>query len=95
LEILHQHLGHLNYGTVKHLVREGLATGVNLSKQDLKSEPPICAACVEGKMKRASFPRSETDRAAGLLDLVHSDLWGPAPVTSLGGYRYIITFTDD
>ena len=26
---------------------------------------------------------------------IHTDLWGPSPVTSLGGRRYYITFTDD
>ena len=29
------------------------------------------------------------------LELVHSDLWGPAPVTSLGGASYYMTFIDD
>ena len=31
----------------------------------------------------------------GKLELVHMDLWGPAPVASLGGSRYYITFIDD
>jgi transposase InsO family protein len=26
---------------------------------------------------------------------VHSDVWGPSPVTSIGGRKYYITFTDD
>jgi hypothetical protein len=26
---------------------------------------------------------------------VHTDLWGPSPVASLGGHKYYITFTDD
>ncbi|KAL2253255.1 UNVERIFIED_CONTAM: Retrovirus-related Pol polyprotein from transposon TNT 1-94 [Sesamum indicum] len=29
------------------------------------------------------------------LELVHTDLWGPAPVSSLGGSTYYITFVDD
>jgi hypothetical protein len=32
---------------------------------------------------------------SGKLELVHTDLWGPAPVASLGGSRYYITFIDD
>ena len=31
----------------------------------------------------------------GKLELVHMDLWGPAPVAPLGGSRYYITFIDD
>ena len=29
------------------------------------------------------------------LELVHTDLWGPSLVASLGGSRYNITFIDD
>ena len=29
------------------------------------------------------------------LELVHTDLWGPSPVASLGDSRYYITFIDD
>ncbi|KAJ0859324.1 putative RNA-directed DNA polymerase [Helianthus annuus] len=31
----------------------------------------------------------------GLLDYVHSDLWGPARVASKGGTNYILTIIDD
>ena len=30
-----------------------------------------------------------------ILDFVHSDLWGSARVTSIGGARYMLTFIDD
>lgn len=29
------------------------------------------------------------------FQLVHSDLWGPAHITSTAGYRYYIHFVDD
>ncbi|GJZ24612.1 retrovirus-related pol polyprotein from transposon TNT 1-94 [Tanacetum coccineum] len=29
------------------------------------------------------------------LDYIHSDLWGPSPVTSRGGKRYMLTIIDD
>ena len=31
----------------------------------------------------------------GPLDYIHSDLWGPARVTSVGGASYMLTIIDD
>ena len=31
----------------------------------------------------------------GILDYVHSDLWGPSRKASLGGARYMLTIIDD
>ncbi|KAJ7048563.1 hypothetical protein C8F01DRAFT_919378, partial [Mycena amicta] len=87
-------LGHLSYGQIRHLVRKGLISGVKLSAAELNAPAPICASCAKGKMTRASFPRSEEERAENVLDLVHSDLW-TAPECSLSGSKYAITFTDD
>ncbi|XP_059640894.1 retrovirus-related Pol polyprotein from transposon TNT 1-94 isoform X1 [Cornus florida] len=34
-------------------------------------------------------------RAPSMFDLIHSDVWGPSPVTALSGHRYYVTFIDD
>ncbi|XP_059436188.1 flavonoid 7-O-methyltransferase 1A-like [Corylus avellana] len=49
----------------------------------------------QGKQKKASF--TEVGKAPKLvkLELIHTDLWGPALVASLRGSRYYITFIDD
>jgi hypothetical protein len=95
LEQLHCSLGHLNYHAIKAMVHKGTITGVKLSKKELSTTPPMCASCAKGKATRVSFPASKSGHAKHILDLVHSDLWGPAPVQSVSGHRYIITFTDD
>eukprot|EP00171_Calliarthron_tuberculosum_P022304 IDg22304t1 len=46
-------------------------------------------------MPRAPIPKVSTTRAQDLLELVHSDVAGPLPVTSKGGARYFVTFIDD
>ncbi|RVW83244.1 Retrovirus-related Pol polyprotein from transposon TNT 1-94 [Vitis vinifera] len=43
----------------------------------------------KGKLPELKTPKAEK------LELVHTDLWGPSPVASLGGSRYYITFIDD
>ena len=30
-----------------------------------------------------------------VLDVVHTDVWGPAKTTSMGGSKFYVTFTDD
>ena len=34
-------------------------------------------------------------RAKEVLDLVHTDLYGPISISTRGGYEYFITFIDD
>ena len=40
-------------------------------------------------MKTSRTPKAEK------LELIHTNLWGPSLVASLGGSRYNITFIDD
>ena len=42
-----------------------------------------------------SFLKTGRILKAEKLELIHTDLWGPSPVASLGGSRYYITFIDD
>ena len=46
------------------------------------------------KHKRVKFNTS-THTSKGILDYVHSDLWGPSRKPSLGGARYMLTIIDD
>ena len=52
----------------------------------------ICEACIHGKQRRFPFPPSNK-RAHHKLDIVHSDVCGPLPL-SITGKKYFITFTD-
>ena len=54
----------------------------------------VCQGCADGKHTRVPFPSSIT-KASDVLQLVHSDLFGMLPVTSLGGCSYYMTFIDD
>ncbi|KAL5538576.1 hypothetical protein UlMin_046073 [Ulmus minor] len=55
---------------------------------------PFCDACQFGKSHSLPFQFSEK-RATKPLQLIHTYLWGPAPVTSSYGFKYYIHFIDD
>jgi hypothetical protein len=54
----------------------------------------FCEHCVYGKQSQVRFPSGAT-RANGILELVHSDVFGPVLVPSLGGSLYYVSFIDD
>jgi hypothetical protein len=88
----HRALGHISQTTILHLAKEGLVEGVEV---DLSSTPEFCEACMKAKASRKPFPDETKNRARTYAALVHTDLWGPAQTTSLGGTTYYISFTDD
>jgi hypothetical protein len=55
----------------------------------------LCEHCVYGKHKRVIFLRVRKEKKSERLELVHTDVWGPIHVSSLGGSRYYVTFIDD
>ncbi|MFA1255968.1 GAG-pre-integrase domain-containing protein, partial [Klebsiella pneumoniae] len=55
----------------------------------------FCESCVYEKQKRVSFVKSGKENKKEKLELVHTNVWGPAQVSSLGGSHYYVTFIDD
>jgi hypothetical protein len=51
----------------------------------------ICKGCALGKNVKNPFS-SNNNRSKEILDLIHSDVSGPMPVKSLGGFLYYVTF---
>ena len=62
IEAIHGCLGHLNYPSIRSMIRKGRIRGIKISKAALAAEPPPCPACLKGKMTRALFPLSESGR---------------------------------
>jgi GAG-pre-integrase domain len=58
------------------------------------SKVSLCTDCCKAKAHKLPFSTSLTVTTAP-LQLVHTDLWGPSPITSNSDNRYYIMFTDD
>lgn len=88
LECWHHRLAHPHESILRRLVSSHkLPVSCNkLAK--------VCSSCQLGKSRRLHLP-SRQGSSAKAFDLVHSDVWGPAPTSSLSGCRYYVSFVDD
>ena len=73
------------------LVDRRILTGITVNDRDIE----FCEVCALAKIKRHPFPKSRAHPAQNVGDVIHSDLWGPASVTALGGGLYAILFIDE
>jgi hypothetical protein len=91
LNTWHLRLGHLHQNAVKMLFDKGMATKGSYTGREIEK----CVGCVLGKQHRDSFPTKSGRRATKLLEIVHTDVFGPTQVASMGKSRYFVTFIDD
>ena len=85
----HRRLGHMSEKGMKQLAAEGRIPQLK------KIVTEFCESCVLGKQKKVTFAKVGQKPRAKRLELVHSDVYGPTSVSSLGGSRYYVTFIDD
>ena len=93
LPTLHRQLGHITPDSIRVLIRSGAVDGIQLI--DDKSAL-ICNSCEYAKATRKAIHKEQESPLANAFGAeVHTDLWGPSPIPSLGGRKYYVTFTDD
>jgi hypothetical protein len=88
-ELWHRRMAHLHHGALR-VLRE-IVIGL---PQFGTEHQEVCSGCALGKYTKTSFSSSE-HRAAGVLDLVHSNVCGPMSQMSLSGHEYCVSFIDD
>jgi transposase InsO family protein len=90
---LHRRLGHIAPDTIRALIKSGAVEGIQLIDD---GSALICDSCEHAKTTRKPVRKERDGPLADAFGAeVHSDLWGPSPVPSLGGRKYYVTFTDD
>jgi hypothetical protein len=87
IELWHSRLGHVSLPRIQTLVSRGLLGSVS-------SSPFDCMPCQLGKQPTLPFNNSESI-ASTTFDLIHSDVWGPSPVPTVGGSRYFVIFVNE
>ena len=85
----HKRLGYMSEKDLKNLVGKNLLPSLKSYDLDLYEH------CIYGRHCRVSFMRGVHERKKNLLELVHSDVFGPVNVKSLGGASYFVTFIDE
>jgi hypothetical protein len=84
----HNRLGHPAFPIVQRVISENkLPCSSDFNKES------VCDACQQAKSHQLPYPKS-TSESQFPLDLVFSDVWGPAP-DSVGRKKYYVSFIDD
>ncbi|KAL6294169.1 hypothetical protein ACE6H2_002311 [Prunus campanulata] len=86
LWLWHRRLGHPSFGYMRHLFPDLFSSSCTTDFQ--------CDTCILAKSHRASYPLS-TNKSVTPFALIHSDVWGPSPISTTSGFRWFITFVDD
>jgi transposase InsO family protein len=88
-ELWYKTLAHINYKALPYVRK------VVIGLPELKIDhEDVCKGCGQGKNTKSPSTKSD-NKAEGILELVHSDVCGPMPSTSLSGYVYYVSFIDD
>ena len=87
-ELWHRRFAHLHYKALPDARK--MVTGLREFKVDHEG---FCQGCAAGKHTRGPFPSNES-KTTNILQLIHSDLSGMLPITSLGEYLYYAIFVD-
>ncbi|RVX16039.1 Retrovirus-related Pol polyprotein from transposon RE1 [Vitis vinifera] len=91
VKLWHHRLGHASTDIVTQIMQ---SCNVSFEKNKNTVCSTVCSSCQLVKSHRLPTHLSLSCTSKP-LELVHTDLWGPAPVKSTSGARYFILFLDD
>ncbi|XP_049318346.1 uncharacterized protein LOC105224069 isoform X1 [Bactrocera dorsalis] len=86
----HSRYGHLNFASLRKLSNNNMVRGMKVNiPADIQ-----CVLCMSNKCSQRPYNKSDS-RAEEILGLIHTDVCGPMRHESIGGAKYVLTFTDD
>jgi histone deacetylase 1/2 len=84
----HSRLGHPAYPIVQRVLSKN-----KLPCESFSSHESVCDSCQKAKSHQLPYGRSN-NISSSPLELIYSDVWGPAPI-SVGRHAYYVSFIDD
>ena len=84
----HLRLCHIAEDRIIKLERMGILSNLESASNS------TCEACLQGKITRSPFI-GQMESAKDVLEIIHSDVYGPFSEMARGGFYYFITFIDD
>ena len=91
----HLRFGHVSGRSIVDLYKNNMVRGLDDHVLQNFKANEVCDACQYGKSTRKSFPKISRMLSTEILEIIHSDVCGPMPVSSKSGSRYFVTFIDD
>lgn len=82
--LCHVHLGHPSDRVLSQILND-----CNINVSD--NRRMFCESCQLGKNSALPFKLS-VSHADHPLALIHTDVWGPAPISSMSGFKFISSF---
>ena len=86
-KLWHCRLGHISRGRIECSVKASILTPLEFSELEQ------CIDCIKGNF--AKKIKKDAKCSAGILEIIHTDVCGSFPITTVDGYDSFITFTDD
>ena len=87
MDIWHKRIGHVNVQRLKAMESKRIMTVLpRFASLEMQK---ICDACQFGKQARHPFVQ-DRNVSGQLLEVVHSDVWGPTKTRSLAGSSYYV-----
>ena len=89
-KLWHERFGHLNSRYLQQLSSKNMVHGL----PQVQFSHGACFGFTHGKHLEKMF-KGKSWRSESVLDLVHSDVVGPFPISSFGKSLYALTFNDE
>lgn len=86
-----ERLGHHNKTGMKTLQHKRIVRDLS----NFVVDTTVCRDYIMGKQTKEAIPKSSTRCAEEMLELVHSNIYGPITPASQSGKRYFLSFIND